>query len=166
MRRPLLLLILLIVVPIAELYVLYRIGDAIGILPTIALLVADSVIGTLLLRAQGRAVWRRFNEAIAAGRPPAREVLDGALVIAGGAFLITPGFLSDIVGASLLAPPTRALYRRLVLRRLERRMAESLSSAAAGAQWPPGWGPDARTRPRSSDVDGEAVEIDPPELGR
>jgi UPF0716 protein FxsA len=117
------LLAIFIVVPLAELYVILKVGDAIGALWTIALLAADSVLGSLLLRAQGRSVWRRFNEALAAGRMPHREVMDGVLVIFGGAFLITPGFLTDIVGLILLIPPTRAIVRRLVVRRLGRRVA-------------------------------------------
>lgn len=116
------LLALFIVVPLAELYVILKVGDAIGVVPTIALLAADSVLGWMLLRAQGRAVWRRFNETLAAGGMPHREVMDGVLVIFGGAFLITPGFLTDIVGLVLLVPPTRALVRRLVVRRLGRRV--------------------------------------------
>jgi UPF0716 protein FxsA len=116
------LLALFIVVPLAELYVILKVGDAIGVLPTIALLAADSVLGSMLLRAQGRAVWRRFNEGLAAGRMPHREVMDGVLVIFGGAFLITPGFLTDIVGLALLLPPTRSLVRSLVVRRLGRRV--------------------------------------------
>ena len=116
------LLALFIVVPLAELYVILKVGDAIGPIPTIALLAADSVLGSLLLRAQGRSVWRRFNETMAAGRVPHRELIDGVLVIFGGAFLITPGFLTDIVGLTLLIPPTRAVIRRLVTRRLGRRI--------------------------------------------
>jgi UPF0716 protein FxsA len=117
------LLAVFILVPLAELYVILRVGDAIGVLWTIALLAADSVLGSLLLRTQGRSVWRRFNETLAAGRMPHREVLDGVLVIFGGAFLITPGFLTDIVGLVLLIPPTRAVIRRVVVRRLGRRVA-------------------------------------------
>jgi UPF0716 protein FxsA len=116
------LLALFIVVPLAELYVILKVGDAIGAVWTIALLAADSVLGSILLRAQGRSVWRRFNEALAAGRMPHREVMDGVLVIFGGAFLITPGFLTDIVGLLLLLPPTRSVIRRLVARRLGRRV--------------------------------------------
>jgi UPF0716 protein FxsA len=117
------LLAIFIVVPLAELYVILKVGDAIGALWTIALLAADSVLGSLLLRAQGRSVWRRFNEALSTGRMPHREVMDGVLVIFGGAFLITPGFITDIVGLVLLIPPTRAIVRRLVARRLGRRVA-------------------------------------------
>ena len=92
---PLLVLIFIfIVVPIAELYVIFQVGEAIGVPLTILLLVADSLIGSLLLKSQGRAVWRRFSETMAAGRMPHREVLDGVMVIFGGAFLITPGFIA------------------------------------------------------------------------
>ena len=86
-----------------------------------SLLALDSLLGSVLLRSQGRTVWRRFNEALAGGRMPHREVMDGVLVIFGGAFLITPGFLTDIVGLLLLIPPTRAVIRRLAVRRLGRR---------------------------------------------
>jgi UPF0716 protein FxsA len=116
------LVVVFIVVPIAELYVIWKVGDAIGIWLTLALLAADSVLGSLLLRAQGRSVWGRFNTALAEGKIPHREVIDGVLVVFGGAFLITPGFLTDIVGLVLLIPPTRALMRRLVVRRLGRRI--------------------------------------------
>ena len=128
---PLLLVILFIVVPIAELYVLIQIGQAIGILPTIALLIVDSVLGAMLMRSQGRAAWMRFNAALAEGRVPGREVLDGALVIFGGALLLTPGFLSDILGLILLLPPTRALVRRMLVASFGGTLA---ATAAAGAQ--------------------------------
>jgi UPF0716 protein FxsA len=110
--------LLFLIVPLAELYVILKVGDAIGIGWTILLLVADSLLGAWLLRSQGRAVWRRFNEILAQGRVPHREVIDGVLVIFGGAFLITPGFLTDIVGLVLLLPPTRAVVRRVLVRRM------------------------------------------------
>ena len=141
---PLLALIaLFIVVPLAELYVILKVGDAIGALWTILLLAADSVLGSLLLRAQGRSVWRRFNETMAAGRVPHRELIDGMLVVFGGAFLITPGFITDIAGALLLIPPTRAVIRRLVARRLGRRVAVGITR-------------------EPYDVDGTATEYDAP----
>jgi UPF0716 protein FxsA len=136
------LLALFIVVPLAELYVILKVGDAIGVLPTIALLAADSVLGSMLLRAQGRSVWRRFNETMAAGRVPHRELIDGVLVVFGGAFLITPGFLTDIVGLLLLVPPTRSVIRGLVARRLGRRI--------------------VTTRGEPFDVEGSATEYDEP----
>src|SRR5919197_1258438 len=117
-----LLLALFITVPLAELYVILQVGDWIGAVWTILLLAADSVLGAALLRSQGRAVWRRFNEALATGRMPHREVQDGVLVIFGGAFLITPGFITDVVGVILLIPPTRPLVRRLAMRAITRRV--------------------------------------------
>jgi UPF0716 protein FxsA len=118
----LLLLAVFIVVPLAELYVILKVGDAIGAPMTILLLAADSVLGSLLLRWQGRAVWRRFTKALQEGRMPNREVLDGVLVIFGGAFLITPGFITDVIGLLCLLPPTRLVLRRVIARRLGRRV--------------------------------------------
>lgn len=109
-----LLLVLFIVVPLVELYVIIEVGRAIGVLPTIGLLFVDSVLGAMLLRSQGRAVWRRFNLALNEGRVPARETFDGAMVIVGGTLLLTPGFVTDLVGLLLLLPPTRAVIRRFL----------------------------------------------------
>jgi UPF0716 protein FxsA len=106
------LVVIFIVVPIVELWVIIQVGGEIGAPATIALLILDSILGAMLLRSQGRAVWRRFNEALAERRPPAAEVFDGAMIILGGAFLLTPGFISDVIGLFLLIPPTRAIVRR------------------------------------------------------
>jgi UPF0716 protein FxsA len=113
---PLLLILLFIVVPIAELYVIIKVGELIGVGPTLILLLADALLGSWLLKREGRGAWRRFNEALAAQRFPGREVVDGALIIVGGTLLLTPGFLTDIVGLFLLLPPTRAVARRLLKR--------------------------------------------------
>jgi UPF0716 protein FxsA len=153
----LVLLALFIVVPLAELYVILKVGDAIGVIPTILLLAADSALGSLLLRSQGRAVWRRFNEAMAAGQMPHREVQDGALVIFGGAFLITPGFITDVVGLFLLIPPTRAVARRLIARVVARRVSAGVAGyevRRGGRAREPGAGGDY-------DVEGSATEYDP-----
>jgi UPF0716 protein FxsA len=161
------LLILFVLVPIAELAVIIQVGQWLGLLPTLALLVADSVLGSLLMRSQGRAAWRRFGEALRAGRPPAREVLDGVLVIAGGALLLTPGFLTDVLGVAFLLPPTRAVIRRLLVRRLAGRMVASLAGRGSGpirGGFGFGFGP---TRGRY-DVDGSAHDVEPeprPPLG-
>ena len=140
-----LLFLIFIVVPIAELYVIIQVGQAIGILPTVALLLLDSIVGTVLLRQQGRAAWRRFNGALQTGRPPARETIDGGLILMGGAFLLTPGFLSDVLGIVLLLPPTRALVRRMLARRFLGRMVTGM----------------ARRRPVGSsyDIDGTAHDV-------
>jgi UPF0716 protein FxsA len=153
---PLLLLILFVGVPLLEIYVILQVGQALGALPTIALLVADSLAGALLLRAQGRSVWRRFRTALASGRPPASETVDGALVIAGGALMLTPGFVTDALGILLLLPPSRALARRLVVRHARSRLFAGLAGAPRAA---------SRRRTRQDyDVDATAYEIDPPVL--
>ena len=85
------------------------------------MLFRSSLLGAALLRSQGRSVWRRFRAAVAAGRMPHREVQEGVMVIFGGAFLVTPGFITDVVGLLLLLPPTRELLRRAGLRWLRRR---------------------------------------------
>jgi UPF0716 protein FxsA len=152
------LLVLFIVVPIAELYVIIQVGQAIGVLPTIALLLLDSIVGSLLLRTQGRAAWRRFQAAVAAGRVPTREVLDGVLVVFGGALLLTPGFITDVFGIIFLLPPTRALVRRVALANVAARMAASATS------WGVGRATGRFTRPGAGadyDVDGTATETPP-----
>jgi UPF0716 protein FxsA len=139
------LVLLFIVVPIAELAVLIQVGQEIGVWWTIAILIADAVLGSILMRAQGRVAWRRFNEAMAAARVPTREVLDGALVMFGGLLMLTPGFITDILGFVLLIPPTRAVVRTVLARRLTQRMVVSMS----------------RPRARPDDVvDGTAVDIE------
>ena len=115
------LIALFIALPIAEIYVIVKVGEAIGILPTLALLIADAVLGWLLLRQQGRAAWRRFNAAIAEGRFPGREVADGLMITVGGTLLLTPGFITDVFGFLLLLPPTRAVIRAGMYRYLRRR---------------------------------------------
>ena len=155
------LFIIFVVVPIAELYVLIQIGQAIGVLPTIALLIADSLLGAWLMRSQGRAAWMRFNAALAEGRVPGREVTDGALVIFGGALLLTPGFLSDILGLILLLPPTRAVVRKILLARFGSRI---LATAAGGAQsrmFGFGTRPPRGARGHDDVVDSSATEVDP-----
>jgi UPF0716 protein FxsA len=156
-----LLILLFIVVPIAEIYVIIQVGQAIGALWTIVLLIADSILGSMLMRSQGRQAWRRFNEAIAAGRPPAREVFDGALVIFGGAFLLTPGFLTDILGLVLLLPPTRALVRGFIVRSVLGRTPAGRAAMFATRRARGGGG----TRP-PADVEGTAQDLDsdPPRL--
>jgi UPF0716 protein FxsA len=158
-----LLVVLFIVVPIVELYVIIEIGGLIGVLPTIALLLADALLGSLLLRHQGRGVWQRFNQALAERRFPGREVADGALIVAGGTLLLTPGFVTDIFGLLLLIPPTRAIARRL----LRRFAAHRFMVVGAGV---PRGGPQPRQDEarRPYDFDGTAEEIDPddPQLPR
>jgi UPF0716 protein FxsA len=140
------LVVLFIVVPVVELYVIIQIGQLIGLWPTLALLLADALLGSLLLRHQGRGAWRRFNEAIAARRFPGKEVADGLLIAIGGTLLLTPGFLTDIVGAIFLIPPTRALVRRLLRGWATRRFV--VVGGPAGAAYGAARGAPKRGRPR------------------
>jgi UPF0716 protein FxsA len=154
----LLLLFLFVVVPILEIYVIIQVGQAIGPLWTIALLIVDSILGSILMRSQGRAAWRRFQLALAEGRVPAREVIDGVLVIFGGAFLLTPGFCSDVVGALLLLPPSRAVIRGALVRRFGFRVFGAIPGVRVG-------GGARRPHPEGdADVEGTATEIDPRRL--
>ncbi len=155
------LVLIFIVLPIAELYVIIKVGEAIGVLPTIALLIVDSFLGAALLRSQGRAAWRRFNEALAMGRVPTREVFDGAMVILGGAFLITPGFITDIIGLLLLIPPTRAIFRGLVSRMALRRAGFTVRTARWGYRNAEGRAR-GNGRPGNYDYEGSAREVTDP----
>jgi UPF0716 protein FxsA len=157
----LVLVALFILVPIAEIAMLIWVGGQIGVLPTIALLIIDSILGAMLMRHQGRAAWMRFNTAIAEHRVPAKEVVDGGLVIFGGALLLTPGFITDIFGALFLLPPTRAVIRRLALWRIGGRMiataTETMGRPGASRKRGPR-DPGAR---QPHDIDSTATEIDP-----
>ena len=111
-----------IVVPLAELAVLIAVGDWIGVLPTLVLLLVVSVVGAWLAKREGLAAWRRFQLALSEGRVPTVEVADGAMILLAGALLLTPGFLSDVAGVLLLLPPVRAAARRLAPRLAARRL--------------------------------------------
>jgi UPF0716 protein FxsA len=148
-----LLVVVFIVVPVVELYVIIQIGQLIGIWPTLALLLADALLGSLLLRHQGRGAWRRFNAAIEERRFPAREVADGLMIAIGGTLLLTPGFVTDVFGLILLLPPTRAIVRRLSRAYFARRF------VVVGAGSPP-FGSGGQPPRRDYDFDATAEEVD------
>ena len=116
-----LLFVLLLVVPVAELWVIVQVADGIGAVPTLLLLLFVSVAGAWLLKQQGTATWRRMREALRRGEMPTNEATDGALILLGGALLLTPGFLTDALGLTLLIPPSRAVLKRSVRAALARR---------------------------------------------
>lgn len=113
-----LLFVLFLVVPVVELYVIVQVAGGIGIPETILLLIGISVVGAWLAKVAGLGVINRFQRTVRAGRVPSAEVVDGALVLLAGALMITPGFLSDILAILLLLPPTRAVVRSTILRRI------------------------------------------------
>jgi len=155
---PLFLIVLFIVVPIAELYVIVQVGQAIGIWPTLALLLADALLGSFLLKHQGRGAWRRFNEALAQGRFPGREVVDGLLIVVGGTLLLAPGFITDIAGLILLIPPTRAIVRSVLRRFTIGRFTIMGVGVPSGGSFS-GPGPEAAGPSRDYDYEATAEEV-------
>lgn len=114
------LFVILIVVPVVELWIVVQVAHHIGLLDTLALLILVSIGGAVLLKQQGMATWRRLQATLARGEMPGREATDGALVLLGGALLMTPGFLTDAIGLVLLLPPTRALLKGTARRSIGR----------------------------------------------
>ena len=160
--------LLLVIVPIIELEIIIQIGSMIGVWWTNALLVADSLLGAWLLMREGSRSWLRFRAAIGDGKVPAKETADGGLVISGGALLLTPGFLTDIVGLLFLFQPTRDVIRRIALTKV-------VSYAATSVGGPAGWTlrgaffgsraakyARAKRPSRDYDVEGTATEVKPP----
>ncbi len=114
--------ILFILLPIVELMLLIRIGEWVGLWPTLALVVVTGATGAALARAEGMRVFWQFQQELAQGRVPGRPLQDGIAVLLGGAFLLTPGILTDITGFALLFKPTRRWIQARVRRSLEQRL--------------------------------------------
>lgn len=114
------LFLLFIVFPVAELYVIIRVGSSIGFLNTLGLIVLVAVVGSWLVKREGVRAWGKFNEAVAQGRVPTREIIDGVLILVAGALLLAPGFLTDVIGILVLFPPTRAMFRSMLTKRAQR----------------------------------------------
>ena len=131
------LLLAFIVVPLAEIYVLIQVGQVIGVWWTILLLIADSVLGTWLIRREGGRAWRALQTALSSGRMPARELADGAPILIGGTLMLAPGFVTDAVGILLILPLTRPVARRLLTTVVARR----LVVVPPSSRRPPGDGP-------------------------
>jgi UPF0716 protein FxsA len=145
-------LVLLICWPLAELFVAIKVAEAIGVLAMVVALLISIPVGFWVLRSQGRTAWRRLTTAISGGRPPAKEVADGALGVVGGTLLIVPGFISDVLGLALLLAPTRALARRTLVRGFRSRVVVAARRFSGG--------------PRTYDVDSTATDIDSAQLHR
>lgn len=111
-----------VVVPILEIYVIIQVGQVIGAWWTIALLIVDSIFGAWLIRHEGRRSWTALNTALGSGRMPARELADGGLILVGGTLMLSPGFVTDLLGILLILPFTRPLFRRMLTRTVSRRL--------------------------------------------
>lgn len=164
------LLLLFTLLPLVELYILIRIGERVGFLPTLLGVIAVGLLGAALARREGFRVLRDWREALSQGRMPSEGVLGGMLVLVGCVLLVTPGVLSDFVGLGLLFPPTRRVFARAVHERLERSIEQGSvrvyggfppRRAPAGAAHAYGGGFAPRpVRGEVIDVDGEVVEVD------
>ncbi len=113
------LLLLFILVPTAELYLFMKIGSRLGLGPTLAIIIVTAVLGASLTKSQGRRAIEKFQAATTAGRMPAKEAIDGLMILLAGAVLITPGFLTDTVGFLLLLPSFRAIVAGYAGKRLK-----------------------------------------------
>ena len=120
-------LLILVVGPIAELWFIIQVADVIGGWQTIALLLVEGALGSWLIKRQGRAVIAKVDERLRHHDLPTKELADGFLILTAGVLMLTPGFLSDIVGFALLFPPTRAIARALLLKRFTAKLGEGFS---------------------------------------
>lgn len=155
------LFLLFTVVPLVELYLLIAIGRALGPGPTIALVLLTGALGAWFARLEGARVIRRWQEAMARQQIPKDGVIDGFLIFVGGILLITPGILTDIVGLSMVMPPTRRVISAWVQRWFERQVAAGRVQVVAT-----GYSGGPRGPQDVIDVEGEVVEVvetpDPP----
>jgi len=131
------LLLALLSLPILEIYLLIKLIGSLGFFPTLFLLLGAAVLGTFLLRIQGWTTWFRVQQALARGELPAREMIEGGLIAAGGLLLLIPGFISDLLALLCLLPATR--------KRIAQRILES------GISQPPG----RATRETRHTIEGE-----------
>jgi UPF0716 protein FxsA len=143
------LLVLFVVVPLVEIYVLIQVGQVIGAWWTVLLLVLDSVLGAWLVRREGARAWQALREALGSGRMPAAELADGALVLVGGTLMMAPGFVTDVFAFFMILPLTRPLFRRLLGHLVARRvttLAVGPFGVPFGAGPPGGVPPHGRSR--------------------
>jgi len=104
-----------LIIPFIEIYLLIQVGSIIGAFPTIFLVVFSAVLGAWLLRQQGFATWHRFQESLAQGVIPAYEMVEGPIILVGGPLLLTPGFITDIIGFACLIPQLRRKIAQYVI---------------------------------------------------
>lgn len=151
------LLLLFIGVPVLELLIFLLLGSKIGITPTLAIIVITAILGAYLTKSQGLKALKKYQLALSEGRLPHEEVIDGVLILVAGAVLLTPGFLTDAIGFSLLIPPAREFFKTVTKAKLKDRVkvvgqemgATDQSKAAAG--------------PRVINVEAEVIDIPDPE---
>lgn len=159
----------LLLVPLADAIMLVVVADAIGWEATVLLVVLTGLVGMLLVRAEGRNTLSRLQQKTARGEPPTDELLDGGLLIAAGAFLLTPGVVTDAIGFLLAVPVTRypiraALKRLVVVPYLDRKFDGFVTGGVWTGGFPGGDGSigDHPAAGRSSRSDSDdTVDVDP-----
>lgn len=104
-----------LIVPFVEIYLLLQIGGLVGVFPTIFMVVFTAVLGAWLLRRQGLATWQRFQDSLNQGAIPAYEMIEGPILLVGGALLLTPGFFTDALGFACLVPQLRRTIAQYVI---------------------------------------------------
>ena len=140
--------------PLVEIYVIIQVGQAIGPWWTILLLIADSILGSWLVKREGARAWRALRSALDEGRMPATELADGMLILVGGLLMLTPGFVLDIVGALCILPFTRPIGRRALSGFVSRRLTVATFPGAAS------YGAGAGIRDRDADRPDQTVAPD------
>jgi UPF0716 protein FxsA len=105
---------LLVVIPILEVWLLVQVGQQLGLLPTVLILLVQAVIGVLLMRHEGSRAWKALNDAFTKGKVPTGELADAALILVGGVLLMLPGFLTDVIGFLFLLRWTRPFARKMI----------------------------------------------------
>lgn len=147
-------LLFLIAVPLAEIAAFIAVGDVIGILPTIALVILGTIIGIALLKRQGLAALERARRSAEAGEAPVGPVVDGVCLLVAGVLLLIPGLITDVAGFLLLAPPVRHALGYWIVARV--RESGAIRVWTAGSPAPPGGRPGG-----SKTIDGEYEDVTP-----
>jgi len=157
----LLLFLMFIAVPLIELALLIKIGEVIGILATVGLVIITAVIGVSLLRMQGVMALRKAQESLQAGRPPIDSVVEGVCLLVAGAFLLTPGLLTDSVGFLLLVPQVRSAIARWAFAKLQQSGGVDIRTFGGGGgprRPPPGPGAGPGAAPADRQPPGPVIE--------
>lgn len=138
-----LLVLAFLAVPLVEIYVIIQVGQVIGPWWTILLLIADSALGSWLIKREGSRAWAALRTALESGRMPSQELADGALILVGGTLMLSPGFVLDVLGLLFILPFTRPVGRRLLAGFISRRLARGVVGGVGfgpGSPFGPGFG--------------------------
>jgi UPF0716 protein FxsA len=156
-----------LIMPILEIYVIIQVGQVIGAWPTVALLIVESALGAWLVKREGRRAWAALRTSMQTARMPGRELGDAALILVGGTLLLTPGFVTDVVGFFFILPFTRPIARRLLTGIVNRRLLGQLGGGSLTGFMPgrprqpgPQQPGTPRRRPADDVVEGEVVDPD------